>query len=212
MIYTLQILLKLCHPIIPYITEEIWKEMKERNYTDDNILMNSKFPSQQKIFKDENIKEEVLLMKDFINLIRKARSDLSIHPKIELDIFCIYEGESIDKCLNNNIIIIKKLCKLKNVLLKDDSYNIDECITITLKNIKIFIPIKNIIDIKSEIKRLQKSLSNLEINLEKIEAKLNNKNFIEKAPSDIIQSNFNKKDYISKEIASIKELLATLSD
>ena len=90
--------------------------------------------------------------------------------------------------------------------------NIDECITITLKNIKIFIPIKNIIDIKSEIKRLQKSLSNLEINLEKIEAKLNNKNFIEKAPSDIIQSNFNKKDYISKEIASIKELLATLSD
>ena len=55
-------------------------------------------------------------------------------------------------------------------------------------------------------------MSNLEINLEKIEAKLNNKNFIEKAPSDIIQSNFNKKDYISKEIASIKELLATLSD
>ena len=212
LIYTLQILLKLCHPIIPYITEEIWKEMKERNYTDDNILMNSKFPSQQKIFKDENIKQEVLLLKDFINLIRKARSDLSIHPKIELDIFCIYEGESIDKCLNNNNIIIKKLCKLKNVFLKDDSYNIDECITITLKNIKIFIPIKNIIDIKSEIKRLQKSLSNLEINLEKIEAKLNNKNFIEKAPSDIIQSNFNKKDYISKEIASIKELLATLSD
>ena len=212
LIYTLQILLKLCHPIIPYITEEIWKEMKERNYTDDNILMNSKFPSQQKIFKDENIKQEVLLLKDFINLIRKTRSDLSIHPKIELDIFCIYEGESIDKCLNNNNIIIKKLCKLKNVFLKDDSYNIDECITITLKNIKIFIPIKNIIDIKSEIKRLQKSLSNLEINLEKIEAKLNNKNFIEKAPSDIIQSNFNKKDYISKEIASIKELLATLSD
>ena len=212
LIYTLQILLKLCHPIIPYITEEIWKEMKERNYTKDNILMNSKFPSQQKIFKDENIKQEVLLLKDFINLIRKTRSDLSIHPKIELDIFCIYEGESIDKCLNNNIIIIKKLCKLKNVFLKDDSYNIDECITITLKNIKIFIPIKNIIDIKSEIKRLQKSLSNLEINLEKIEAKLNNKNFIEKAPSDIIQSNFNKKDYISKEIASIKELLATLSD
>ena len=186
--------------------------MKERNYTEDNILMNSKFPSQQKIFKDENIKEEILLLKDFINLIRKTRSDLSIHPKIELDIFCIYEDDSVDKCLDNNNIIIKKLCKLKNIFLKDNSYNIKECITIALKNLKVFIPIKNIIDIKSEIKRLQKSLSNLEVNLEKIEVKLNNKDFIEKAPSDIIQSNFDKKDYFSKEITSIKELLSTLSD
>ena len=186
--------------------------MKERSYSDDDILMNSKFPSQQKIFKDENIEKEVLLMKEFINLIRKTRSDLSIHPKIELDIFCIFNEDSIHKCLNDNNIVIKKLCKLSNIFLNDESYNIDECITITLKGLKIFIPIKNIINIESEIERLEKTLASLEVNLEKIENKLNNKNFIEKAPSDIIQSNFEKKEYFSKEIISVRELLATLSD
>ena len=212
LIYTLQIILKLCHPIIPYITEEIWNEMNSLGYTKDQILMNAKFPSQQKIFKDDAIDIEVSLLKEFINKIRKTRSDLNVHPKIKINLYCFSKHDLIQKFLSNNNSIICSLLKVETIYINKDSFDIDECITVSLENLKIYIPIKKIIDIKTEKERLLKSMVNLKVNLSKIEAKLNNKNFIEKAPSEIIQSNFNKQKFFEKEIASVKDLLECLSD
>ncbi|MDG2158584.1 MAG: valine--tRNA ligase [Gammaproteobacteria bacterium] len=212
LIYTLQIILKLCHPIIPYITEEIWREMNSLGYTKDEILMNAKFPSQQKIFKDGDIEAEVLLLKEFITKIRKTRSDLNVHPKIKIDIYCFSKDSLVKNFLDSNNSIICSLLKAQNIFINEESFNVNECITVSLENLKVYIPIKKIIDIKKERERLIKNMSNLESNLLKIEGKLNNKNFIEKAPSEIIQSNFNKQKFFEKEIASVKDLLECLSD
>ena len=89
---------------------------------------------------------------------------------------------------------------------------IDNVLTITLRDLKAFIPIKNIIDIDQEIKRLNKNLINVTTNYDKVKQKLNNKDFIEKAPSNIIQENLNKKNNLEQEIQSIKELLQYLSN
>ena len=77
---------------------------------------------------------------------------------------------------------------------------------------KLYIPIKKIIDIDVEKQRLEKNLTNMKNNLKKIESKLDNKSFIEKAPSEIIQANFNKQKYFKKEIDSLKDLIECLSD
>ena len=212
LIYILQIILKLCHPIIPYITEEIWKEMIKLNYTNDAILMNAKFPSQQKVFKDESINDEIELLKKFINVIRKTRSDLNVHPKTRIDVYCIFSQDIHKEFLNDNKEIISNLIKSNNIYLNEKSYDINECITVSVDELKLYIPIKKIIDIDVERERLTKNLNNLVNNLNKIESKLNNKSFIEKAPSEIIQSNFNKQKYFLKEIDSLKELLNYLSD
>ena len=212
LIYTLQIILKLCHPIIPYITEEIWKEMNNLNYTSDAILMNAKFPSQQKVFHDENIHNEISILKNIVNIIRKTRSDLNIHPKTKLDVFCKINDDFVKKVIKYNENTIINLVKINKLEINSDNYNIEECITVTLKNLKIFMPIKNIIDIAVEKNRLTKNLLNLETNLIKIENKLNNKGFIEKAPSNIIEENLNKKTHYNNEIKSVKELLKVLSN
>ena len=212
LIYVLQIILKLCHPIIPYITEEIWKEMINLKYTNDLILMNAKFPSQQKIFKDDNINNEVLLLKKIINAIRKMRSDLNVHPKIKIDIYCRFEEGLYDNFINNNREIISSLIKSNELHINDGSYDISDCIAVTVDEIKLYIPIKKIIDIDVEKQRLEKNLANMKNNLKKIESKLDNKSFIEKAPSEIIQSNFNKQKYFKKEIDSLQDLIECLSD
>ena len=212
LIYVLQIILKLCHPIIPYITEEIWKEMINLKYTNDLILMNAKFPSQQKIFKDDNINNEVLLLKKIINVIRKMRSDLNVHPKIKIDIYCRFEEDLYDNFINNNSKIITSLIKSNGLHINDGSYDINECIAVTVDEMKLYIPIKKIIDIDVEKQRLEKNLTNMKNNLKKIESKLDNKSFIEKAPSEIIQSNFNKQKYFKKEIDSLQDLIECLSD
>ena len=212
LIYVLQIILKLCHPIIPYITEEIWKEMINLKYTNNLILMNAKFPSQQKIFKDDNINNEVLLLKKIINAIRKMRSDLNVHPKIKIDIYCRFEEGLYDNFINNNREIISSLIKSNELHINDGSYDISDCIAVTVDEIKLYIPIKKIIDIDVEKQRLEKNLTNMKNNLKKIESKLDNKSFIEKAPSEIIQSNFNKQKYFKKEIDSLQDLIECLSD
>ena len=212
LIYVLQIILKLCHPITPYITEEIWKEMIKLKYTNDLILMNAKFPSQQKIFKDDNINNEVLLLKKIINMIRKMRSDLNVHPKIKIDIYCRFEEGLYDDFMENNSKIITSLIKSNGLYINNGSYDITECIAVTVDEMKLYIPIKKIIDIDVEKQRLEKNLANMKNNLKKIESKLDNKSFIEKAPSEIIQANFNKQKYFKKEIDSLKDLIECLSD
>ena len=212
LIYILKIILKLCHPVIPYITEEIWKEMVKLEYTNDSILMNAKFPSQQKVFKDEEIDNEILLLKKFINIIRKTRSDLNVHPKTKIDIYCIFTDNTYESFIKNNRDIITSLVKADTIYINSNSYDINQCIAISLEELKLYIPIKEIIDIDVEKKRLEKNLNNLVNNLNKIESKLNNISFIEKAPSEIIQSNFDKQKYFTKEIDSLRELIKCLSD
>ena len=212
LIYILKIILKLCHPVIPYITEEIWKEMVKLEYTNDLILMNAKFPSQQKVFKDEKIDNEIFLLKKFINIIRKTRSDLNVHPKTKIDIYCVFTDNTYERFIKDNKEIITSLIKADTIHINNNSYDMNQCITISLEELKLYIPIKEIIDIDVEKKRLEKNLNNLVNNLNKIESKLNNKSFIEKAPSEIIQSNFNKQKYFTKEIDSLRELIECLSD
>ena len=137
LLYTLQIILKLCHPIIPYITEEIWSEMYKLNYTKESLLMNSKFPSQQKIFNDIEIEREIEIVKDIINSIRKTRSDLNIHPKTLLDIYCISDKENLLANIKNNKNIIHSLSKVKSINYEIDSRAIKDCITVSIRDIII---------------------------------------------------------------------------
>ena len=140
------------------------------------------------------------------------RSDLNVHPKIKIDIYCRFEEGLYDNFINNNREIISSLIKSNELHINDGSYDISDCIAVTVDEIKLYIPIKKIIDIDVEKQRLEKNLTNMKNNLKKIETKLDNKSFIEKAPSEIIQSNFNKQKYFKKEIDSLQDLIECLSD
>ena len=138
MIYTLQIILKLCHPIIPYITEEIWQEIKKRMYSNEEILMNSKFPSQQKVFHDDSLIEEIDIMKDVVTNIRKVRSDLNIHPQTLLSIIISSEDQLFKDKISKNSALIEKLAKTNPIEFNLDQPKVNDYITVTLKNTKIF--------------------------------------------------------------------------
>ena len=212
LLYTLQIILKLCHPIIPYITEEIWSEMYKLDYTKESLLMNSKFPSQQKIFNDIEIEREIEMVKDIINSIRKTRSDLNIHPKTLLDIYCISDKENLLANIKNNKNIIHSLSKLKSINYEIDSGAIKDCITVSVKDLIIYIPIKDTVNVDDETNRLRKKINEIESALIKVNNKLDNKNFIEKAPSNVIKENTDKQKIYQQELIDLKNLLDKLSN
>ena len=186
--------------------------MLKKDYTTDTVLMNAKFPSQQKIFKDDSIYEEISLMKEVVNLIRKTRSDLHVHPKSMINAFFVSDDNNFNEIINKNSDLIIHLVNLKEIHINATTLDIDECIIVNINKSKIYLPIKNIIDIEKERMRLVKNIENLENNLKKINSKLNNKNFIEKAPSEVIDSNYQKQKYFISELESAKELLNCLSD
>ena len=212
LLYTLQIILKLCHPIIPYITEEIWSEMYKLDYTNESLLMNSKFPSQQKIFNDIEIEREIEMVKDIINSIRKTRSDLNIHPKTLLDIYCISDKENLLANIKNNKNIIHSLSKLKSINYEIDSGAIKDCITVSVRDLIIYIPIKDTVNVDDETNRLRKKINEIESALIKVNNKLDNKNFIEKAPSNVIKENTDKQKVYQQELIDLKNLLDKLSN
>ena len=212
LLYTLQIILKLCHPIIPYITEEIWSEMYKLDYTKESLLMNSKFPSQQKIFNDIEIEREIEIVKDIINSIRKTRSDLNIHPKTLLDIYCISDKENLLTNIKNNKNIIHSLSKVKSINYEIDSEAIKDCITVSVRDLIIYIPIKDTVNVDDETNRLRKKINEIESALIKVNNKLDNKNFIEKAPSNVIKENTDKQKVYQQELIDLKNLLDKLSN
>ena len=212
LLYTLQIILKLCHPIIPYITEEIWSEMYKLDYTNESLLMNSKFPSQQKIFNDIEIEREIEIVKDIINSIRKTRSDLNIHPKTLLDIYCISDKENLLANIKNNKNIIHSLSKVKSINYEIDSEAIKDCITVSVRDLIIYIPIKDTVNVDDETNRLRKKINEIESALIKVNNKLDNKNFIEKAPSNVIKENTDKQKIYQQELIDLKNLLDKLSN
>ena len=212
LLYTLQIILKLCHPIIPYITEEIWSEMYKLDYTKESLLMNSKFPSQQKIFNDIEIEREIEMVKDIINSIRKTRSDLNIHPKTLLDIYCISDKENLLANIKNNKNIIHSLSKVKSINYEIDSGAIKDCITVSVRDLIIYIPIKDTVNVDDETNRLRKKINEIESALIKVNNKLDNKNFIEKAPSNVIKENTDKQKVYQQELIDLKNLLDKLSN
>ena len=212
LLYTLQIILKLCHPIIPYITEEIWSEMYKLDYTKESLLMNSKFPSQQKIFNDIEIEREIEIVKDIINSIRKTRSDLNIHPKTLLDIYCISDKGNLLANIKNNKNIIHSLSKVKSINYEIDSEAIKDCITVSVRDLIIYIPIKDTVNVDDETNRLRKKINEIESALIKVNNKLDNKNFIEKAPSNVIKENTDKQKVYQQELIDLKNLLDKLSN
>jgi valyl-tRNA synthetase len=212
LLYTLQIILKLCHPIIPYITEEIWSEMYKLDYTKESLLMNSKFPSQQKIFNDIEIEREIEIVKDIINSIRKTRSDLNIHPKTLLDIYCISDKENLLANIKNNKNIIHSLSKVKSINYEIDSEAIKDCITVSVRDLIIYIPIKDTVNVDDETNRLRKKINEIESALIKVNNKLDNKNFIEKAPSNVIKENTDKQKVYQQELIDLENLLDKLSN
>ena len=211
LIFSIIRIIKLCHPIIPFITEDIWRELYDKKFVSEPMLINSSFPSQIRISKEYDIEIRVENIKNIIKKIRKTRAELGIHPKdiIEVKIL-IKEGT-----LNNDIARHSDLINmLSNVAIEqvENHHDKTEYIDLIDDRYTLYLKIKNLINVNEEMVRIDKKISDLSTIVNKIEKKLNNKDFIERAPSEIINQNISNKAKIENDILSLNSLRNTLSD
>jgi valyl-tRNA synthetase len=212
LIYSIIRILKICHPIIPFITEEIWRELYYKKFVDEPDLINSTFPSQIRISKEDDIDLRVTYVKEIIKKIRKTRTELGIHPKVNITSMIVVKNKSIHLDIKDNISLINTLAGIELLIVNNNQSNDDDYIELIDDKFILYLQIKNMINVRDELDKVEKKIQQFKSVLRKIDLKLNNKSFIERAPSEIINQNISNRKKIENDILSLENLKITLSN
>ena len=212
LIYSIIRILKICHPIIPFITEEIWSNLYHKKLVDEPGLINSKFPSQIRISKEDDIYERVSVIQEIIKKIRKSRTELGVHPKVNIAAKIIVKNEVINLDITENVKLINNLSGIELSIANDVEFDDHDYIELIDDKFVLYLQIKNMINVKDELNKIENKIMQFNDVINKIDSKLNNKSFIERAPAEIINQNIANRKKIENDILSLESLKNTLSN
>lgn len=197
--YTLKAAITLLHPYMPYVTEEIYENLKH----EDGMLINALIP--QPLYKYEKEKENVEKIRELIKSIRNVRSEMNIVNSKKIDLVTNFEDEFLRKDFENCQNFICKLALVGKMTIAE---NIDESLkgyyTLHLDKINVFLDLSSCIDKKEEIAKLQKEKENLMKEVKRSEGMLNNENFISKAPEKLVNAEREKLEKYSQMLKKVE--------
>jgi valyl-tRNA synthetase len=197
-------LLKIVHPFMPFITEEIWNLIEERK--DGESISTSAFPVADKALINPAAEKEMLFVQDIITAIRNVRGEKNIPPSKLMNVFL--KSSSVTE---NQIAYIKKLGKVDNLTVGEGLAKPNASVSMLVKDCEIYIPLEGLIDLDAEKARLQKEIARYQGSLAGIEKKLSNPKFVDNAPAEIIEKERAKQRDWEGNIVKLKEILESLS-
>ena len=211
MLKVLDYSLRMLHPIMPFISEEIWQRIQkfypEIRY---DSIMKVSFPiaDQDQLFPEDAKKMELIIK--IITSIRSIRKDMNVPPgeKVKIDIKAV---KGIDRLiLQENRHYIKVMAKVSDIYIGDDVVKPSKSATTVVDEIEIYMPLNGIIDLEKERERLLKKLAQVEKNLKNCIKKLDNQNFIKNAPEDVVQKERERKESLQITSEKLKANIAFL--
>ena len=197
--FALENILRLLHPFIPFITEDIWQKLPHKGES----VMIAPWPKKNKSHINDRAEKNMQKIMSIIKTIRNIKSDMNIPYGKEIELFLNIDDDSQLNLINGNLYYIRSLIKTKSVTIDKHINKPEFSATGVLKGIEIFIPLKGIIDIDEETKRLEKRLKKTLNELSIASKKLNNRDFLKKAPEDVIKKEKKK----ANELKNIQERL-----
>jgi valyl-tRNA synthetase len=203
----LETLLRLMHPIIPFITEEIWHSVAPKLGREGDTIMLQSYPRSNNTWVDVDSAHSIDWLKEFIMGIRKIRSEMNIPPKQMLAVMC--QQYSKDDCQQIELHrgALEKLAKLESITLLDKDEAPEAALTL-VGEMRVLIPLEGLIDKEAEIERLNKDINKLEVNIKKTRNKLNNPSFKDKAPAAVVekeQQRLDEQDQALRELQRQRE-------
>ena len=181
-------ILLLLHPISPFISEEIWNHLKDK---DDRDIIISQWPSTSSRVKSYDV-DSIKDFKEIVTSIRTIRSELNIAPSKKIDIIVSVKSDSEINAINHYRHLISKLSNTDKIDLGIKIEKPSNSAIAVCRIAEIYIPLGELVDKKEEILKLNKRLSELDKLIVSIEAKLSNKQFIDKAPEKVVDGEKNK--------------------
>ncbi|MCB2300748.1 valine--tRNA ligase [Clostridium tagluense] len=197
--------LKLLHPVMPYITEEIFTHVQ----TECESITISKWPEYDKKLKDEKAEENMNYIIEAIKDVRNARADMDVPPSRKAKVF-IYATEAKD-AFEEGMVYFQKLASASEVVFLNSKEEAPEnIVTVVTKGAEVYMPLLELVDLEKELERLNKEKEKLEKEIDRVEKKLCNEKFTAKAPVEVVEEEKAKgekyKEMYNSVIKSIENL------
>ena len=196
-------MMKLLHPMMPYITEEIWQSLDDRK--DGESISTSKFPKEDESKIDKPAEEEIEFMQSVVNAIRNIRGEMNIPPSKQIDLYL-----KADKISDVQKKYIQSLVRVEKLIVDADIDKPKASASSVVKGCDIYIPLEGLIDLDVERQRLQKEINRLEGLLNAVTKKLSNEKFVNNAPDDVVEKEKVKQRDWTESIDKLKKILEDL--
>ena len=188
--YVLGVAMKLLHPYMPFITEEIYTHL----INDDESIMISKWPEYKAEYNFAAEEEKMSLIMDAIKNIRNIRAEMNVPPSKKAKTIFVAPKSEEQEILKEGRVFFERLASSSEVMIQSDKTGIpSDAVASILPGVEIYIPLEDLIDLEKELERLEKEKNNLQKELDRVNAKLANQGFVAKAPANVIEEEKAKK-------------------
>ncbi|WP_107850981.1 valine--tRNA ligase [Oceanimonas marisflavi] len=185
LIEVLETLLRLAHPIMPYITEEIWQRVAPLAGRGGDSIMLAAYPEVDAAEQDEQAMADLEWVKRFIVSIRNLRAEMNIPPGQALSVLLRPAGDDARRATDNDAFL-KAMAKLESITLLAASEEAPVSTKQLIGDTELLLPMAGLIDKDAELARLQKELGKVQGEIKRLEGKLNNQGFVAKAPAEVV--------------------------
>ena len=194
-------LMRVVHPFMPFLTEEIWQLIKDRK--EGESIMVAEMPQPEAF--DEQLLKQFETAAEAIQSVRSIRKEKNIPFKDEIQLFVKKNNESAELTFDP---VVKKLCNLSELTYVDEK--VDNALSFILHSTEFYIPLTESVDIEAEIAKLEEELKYTEGFLKSVEKKLSNERFVNNAPEQVVAMERKKQEDAQNKIAVIREQLISL--
>ena len=210
MVDVLEKTLRLAHPIMPFITEDIWQQLKKYHCSDLESITISAYPSVNNGLSESGYKI-IEWLKDVVTGIRNIRGELNLKPSTQIS--CIFENgtENEKSSLEDVESYVKRLSGLKAIKWADPQDESPPASIFTRENLKVLIPLEGLIDAEKESERLIKKIAKISKEKDMLASKLSNKKFTENAPKELVSSQKERLSVLATELDNLRAQISELN-
>jgi valyl-tRNA synthetase len=203
-------LLRLLHPVMPFITEEIWQTIKPLTGKTDETIMLAPYPIAEEQLIDATANQQLEWVKQFIIGIRKIRSEMDIKPSKALPILLQNWGTTDKQVFDENAIFITALAKIESAKWLEKGNDAPESATALVGEMQVLIPLAGLIDKDAETARLNKEIEKIQKGLQGLQGRLSNPNFTDKAPENVVNKVRQQAEEQHAAVTQLEEQLAKI--
>lgn len=193
--FVLDKILKLLHPIMPFVTEEIWQHLPHEGET----IMRSSWPKTAGEWNDPAAEKHMTILQNVIRSVRNIRSEMNVAPKKPIEIRIKAETEELTEILTENKFYLEKFCNPSSLQVGTEIQVPEKAVSSVVTGADIYLPLAGLINIEDETNRLEKELEKMNAEVARVHKKLSNPHFVNKAPEPVVNKEREKeKDYLQK--------------
>jgi valyl-tRNA synthetase len=200
--------LRLLHPLMPYITEEIWHALHPER-SDDSIMIQP-YPVVDSALLDDDAERRMNLLMDAIRSVRNIRSEMNLSPGQELTAIVIPNVDGVEAELRSHEAYVRRLARIGEIRYQADGERPRGAALAVIDGAEIHVPLAGLVNLQEENKRLEREIGKVVNDLAGVQRKLNDTKFIERAPEEVVEKERERATQLEEKRLSLEKSLERL--